>query len=361
MRCAIRSPLDDHPPPAPPTTRDGEEVRILGIETSCDETAAAVVVDGRHVLSSVIHSQADEHADWGGVVPELAGRGHLRMIRPVVEQALADAELQPDELTAIAVTQRPGLLGSLLIGTTAAKALAWAWDKPLVPVHHIEAHIYAALMSVPAWHFPYITLVVSGGHTALYRSNSPLEHQRLGQTLDDAAGEAMDKAATMLGLGYPGGPAIQRAAADGDPRRYVFKRPMLGPDSLDFSFSGMKTALLYKLKGPGGRRQDPTLPESADQASMAASFEEAVMDTLVRKCLRACRQHGIPRLLIGGGVACNQRLRRLMAAACTRPGIEAHFAPPAHCTDNAVMIAGLGHAHFRAGHLSGLALDASAR
>jgi N6-L-threonylcarbamoyladenine synthase len=333
---------------------------ILGIESSCDETAVAVVRDGREVLSSVVYSQIEEHAAWGGVVPEIAGRSHLRAIRPALQTALEEAQLTSTDIDAIAATCRPGLLGSLLIGVTAAKSLAWAWQKPLVGVHHIEAHVYAALMSLPEWQFPYITLVVSGGHTSLYRSDSPLKLELLGCTRDDAAGEALDKAAAMLNLAYPGGPSIQKAAADGNPRGYTFKRPLLGPDSLEFSFSGMKTALLYKLKGPGGRREDPTLPESQNLPDMAASFEEAVADTLVKKSMRACKMTGIPRLLVGGGVACNHRLRKMMAARAPLEGVAAHFAAPEFCTDNAVMIAGLGYARLQAGLVDDLTLDVAA-
>jgi len=333
---------------------------ILGIESSCDETAAAIVRNGREPLSSIVHSQIAEHAAWGGVVPEIAGRSHLRAIVPAIDEALREANCSRQDLAGIAVTARPGLLGSLLVGVTAAKSLAWAWDKPLIPVHHIEAHVYAALMSVDTWQFPYITLVVSGGHTSLYRTDSPLQHSLLGATRDDAAGEALDKAAAMLDLGYPGGPAIQEAAADGDTKAFEFKRPMLDRDSLEFSFSGMKTALLYKLKGPGGKRTDPTLPESDDLSGMAASFETAVMDTLIRKCLRAAKMHDIPRVLVGGGVACNRRLRSMMAEKAGKARVEAIFARPEHCTDNAVMIAGLGHARLQAGECADLLLDVAA-
>ncbi|MCH2100438.1 MAG: tRNA (adenosine(37)-N6)-threonylcarbamoyltransferase complex transferase subunit TsaD [Planctomycetes bacterium] len=337
-----------------------DEALILGIESSCDETAAAVVRGGREALSSVVHSQIAEHAEWGGVVPEIAGRSHLRAIVPAIEEALTEANCHPQDLSGIAVTTRPGLLGSLLVGVTAAKSLAWAWQKPLIPVHHIEAHAYAALMSVDHWEFPYITLVVSGGHTSLFRTESPLAHALLGTTRDDAAGEALDKAAAMLNLGYPGGPAIQKAATDGDPKAYAFKRPMLGPNSLEFSFSGMKTAILYKLKGPGGRREEPTLPESQNLPGMAASFEAAVMDTLIRKCLRAAQQYNIPRILVGGGVACNQRLRVDMASAAEKNGVQAIFARAEHCTDNAVMIAGLGYAHLQQHETADLLLDVAA-
>jgi N6-L-threonylcarbamoyladenine synthase len=334
---------------------------VLGIESSCDETAASVVRGGREVLSSVVHSQIAEHAVWGGVVPEIAGRSHLAKIVPSVEEALREAGLRGEQLDAVAVTARPGLLGSLLVGVTAAKALAWSWGKPLVDVHHIEAHIYAALMSLDEWTFPYITLVVSGGHTSLYRTDSPMEHTLLGATLDDAAGEALDKGAAMLGLSYPGGPAVEKAGADGDPKAYSFKQPMLARDSLDFSFSGMKTALLYKLKGPGGRREDETLPEARDLAGMAASFEHALVETLARKCLRACEMHGVPRVLVGGGVGRNRRLRARLAERAEKAGVAVAFAKPEHCTDNAVMIAGLGGARFAAGLRAGLDLDVAAR
>lgn len=334
---------------------------ILGLESSCDETAAALVRDGREVLSSIVHSQIDEHAVWGGVVPEVAGRGHLRALRAVLEECLADAKLGPEAIDAIAVTTRPGLLGSLLIGATAAKALAWSWQRPLVDVHHIEAHAYAALMSLPKWEFPYVTLIVSGGHTSLYRSDSPLEHSLLGSTRDDAAGEALDKAAKMLDLPYPGGPSIQAAAVGGDPRAFPFKQPMLDRDSLEFSFSGLKTALLYTLKGPGGSRDDEWIIPRDRLADLCASYEFAVTNTLARKAVRACLQTNIPRILVGGGVACNRRLRELLPEHAEREGLVVTFAAPEYCTDNAVMIAGLGHARWEAGLEAGLDVDVSAR
>jgi len=334
---------------------------VLGLETSCDETAAAVVRGGRGVLSSVVHSQVEDHAPWGGVVPEIAGRGHLQSVVPVVEKALEEAGAAPAALAAVAVTARPGLLGSLLVGVTAAKSLAWSWDLPLVAVHHVEAHAFAALMNLPSWEFPYVTLIVSGGHTSLYRTDSPLAHERIGSTRDDAAGEALDKAAALLGLGYPGGPALEVAGASGDPRAYPFKRPLLGPDSLDFSFSGLKTALLYTLKGPGGHRNDPSRMGASETADLSASFEAAVADTLTEKGMRACERTGIPRLLVGGGVARNLRLRRTLEQAATQRGIEAVFALPEQCTDNAAMIAGLGWFLLRDGRTAGLDLEACAR
>lgn len=339
------------------------EALLLGIETSCDETAVAVVRGGREPLSSVVRSQVAEHAAWGGVVPELAGRGHLAALQPSLERALREAGVAPHELAAIAVTTQPGLLGSLLIGATAAKALAWAWDKPLVAVDHVHAHAYAALMSLPPteWDLPAVALVVSGGHTSLYRMDSPLGMHRLGSTRDDAAGEAFDKAAALLGLGYPGGPAIQAAAQGGDPRAFPFKLPLLEADSLDFSFSGLKTALLYTLVGPGNRRDAPWRIPRERLADLCASFEHAVAQTLALKCVRAAQQTGVERILVGGGVACNRRLRALLADEAPRAGCSAHFAPPAHCTDNAVMIAGLGHELWAAGRIAGLDAEVLAR
>lgn len=336
-------------------------MRILGIESSCDETAAAVVADGRRVLSSVVRSQVAEHAAWGGVVPEVAGRGHLAAILPVLEEALGGPLAGAEPPDAVAATVRPGLLGSLLVGVTAAKALAWAWQRPFVAVHHIEAHAYAALLSVPEWHFPYVTLVVSGGHTSLYRTLSPVEHELLGATRDDAAGEALDKAAKLLGLGYPGGPAIEAAGRRGDPGAVPFRLPLLGPDSLDFSFSGLKTALLYLCKGPGGRPEDPDLPGTPPLEDLCASFEAAVAETLARKVLRACDRTGIPRALVGGGVARNRRLRETLGALAEEAGVQVHFAAPEHCTDNAVMVAGLGHALLEAGRIAPLTADVAAR
>ena len=333
---------------------------ILGIETSCDETAAAVVTDGRVVRSSIVHSQADDHAPWGGVVPEIAGRGHLEAIVPVASRALEEAAMDREDLAGIAVTLRPGLLGSLLVGATAAKALSWAWSLPLVGVHHIHAHAYAALMSLEEWEFPYITLIVSGGHTSLYRTTSPLSHALLGETRDDAAGEALDKAANLLGLSYPGGPSIEEAGKNGNPNACPFKLPLLEPDSLEFSFSGLKTALLYRVKGPGGKRNEPDLPDAPPLEDLCASYEHAIARTLAEKCLRACDQEGIPRILVGGGVARNRRLRELLGEMALARGIQAVFAAPEHCTDNAVMIAGLGHALFEVGETVDLRADVAA-
>ncbi len=331
---------------------------VLGIESSCDETAAALVRGGREVLSSVVHSQAAEHARYGGVVPEIAGRSHLAKILPVIDAALSGAAVTLDEIDAIAVTTRPGLIGSLLVGLSAAKALAWAKRKPLVGVHHIEAHVYSAAMERAETPWPCVALVVSGGHTALYRARSPLELERLASTRDDAAGEAFDKVAAILGLGYPGGPSVSRLAERGDPRRFAFPRFRAKDGSLGFSFSGLKTAVLYHVRGQDATRATPAPEEIPDREHVAASFEAAVVDVLVEETLRAARRERARIVLVAGGVACNRRLRVEMTARAGDAGIEAVFPSPAYCTDNAVMIAGLGWEHLRAGRIAGLAADA---
>jgi len=327
---------------------------VLGIETSCDETAAAVVADGREVRSSVVRSQVDLHRAFGGVVPEIACRAHIETILPVVEQALARAAVRLDGIDAVAVTCTPGLVGALLVGVSFAKSLALAKGKPLVGVDHLQGHIYAVRMAFPEISYPCVSLVVSGGHTSLYHSRSEIEHDRLGATTDDAAGEAFDKVAKILGLGFPGGPAIERAAAGRDPGRVAFKRTI--PDSLDFSFSGIKTAVLYRVRGQDARR--PRLLTEEERGDVAAGFQEAVVDVLVEQALRACGRTGTRRLAVGGGVACNGRLREKMRARAAAEGIACWFPPPIFCTDNAAMIAGLGYHLLRAGRASGLDLDA---
>lgn len=334
---------------------------ILGIESSCDETAAALVRDGKEVVSSVVYSQIDEHAIYGGVVPEIAGRSHLRKVLPVIDQALEEASLGLEAVDAIAVTNQPGLIGSLLIGLSAAKGLALSRGLPLVPVHHIEAHVYAASMECEVPPYPCVALVVSGGHTSLYRAESALEMRRLGSTLDDAAGEAFDKVAWLLGLGYPGGPAVSALAREGDPKAIAFPRYRAKGDELGFSFSGLKTAVLYHLRGGDARAATPRPEDIPDRADVAASFELAVVDALVRETLRACRQEGLSEVLVAGGVACNRLLREVMTERAAAEGIRATFPSPAYCTDNAVMIAGLGHELFQAGRAADLSVDALAR
>ncbi len=347
---------------------------VLGIESSCDETAAAVVADGRRVLSSVVATQVDLHARYGGVVPEIASRAHIQRINPVVAEALAVAGLAtstgsvraaaPRGIDAIAVANRPGLVGSLLIGVTAAKTLAWAWGLPLVAVDHIHSHAYSAMIGrerPPEALLPAVALVVSGGHTSLYHLADLVRIERIGRCIDDAAGEAFDKVAAILKLGYPGGPEIDRLAREGDPRAFDLPRSWLGPDSLDFSFSGVKTAVLYQVHG-----QDMNAPSRVERmdrrakADLAAGFQAAVVEVLVGKTLLAADRIGVRRVLVGGGVACNSALRSALTSAGQERGLEVLFADPAYCTDNAAMHAALGYHHLRAGRTAGLDLAAVA-
>lgn len=315
--------------------------RILAIETSCDETAAAVIADGRHVVSNVVASQEAIHAAFGGVFPEVASRQHILSMIPVVEEALVKAHVGWRNLTALAVTYGPGLAGSLLVGVNTAKALALARGLPLVGVNHLEGHIYANWLreapnaDKPDPVFPLVCLIVSGGHTDLVLMTGHGQYRALGSTLDDAAGEAFDKVARMLGLGYPGGPAIQRAAAGGASSAVELPRAWL-PGTYDFSFSGLKTAALrlsqdYEARG-----------EALPVADVAAAFQEAVVDVLTRKAIDACREHAVGDLQIGGGVAANTRLRALAAARCESAGIRLRVPRPGLCTDNGAMVAALG-------------------
>ncbi|MFT7676863.1 MAG: N6-L-threonylcarbamoyladenine synthase [Planctomycetota bacterium] len=339
---------------------------VLGIESSCDETAAAVIVGGREVLSSVIHSQASIHAEWGGVVPEIAGRSHLEQILPVIRAALKDANCGLDDLAGIAVTNRPGLIGSLLVGLSAAKALAFTRGLPLVGVHHIEAHVYAATMELEDQNvYPCLALVVSGGHTALYRADGPASMTQLASTLDDAAGEAFDKVAHLLGLAYPGGPSVSAMALDGDPKAIRFPRYRSKDGSVGFSFSGLKTAVLYYLRGGDALAPTPLPEDIPNRADVAASFQEAVVDTLCKQTLRCAKEQGLDTILLAGGVAANQSLRAVLRERAEALGHTVHYPTPAYCTDNAVMIGGLGWHQLQApGALEltpGLALDASPR
>jgi N6-L-threonylcarbamoyladenine synthase len=323
-------------------------VRILGIETSCDETAAAVVDDGRWVRSSVVSSQADLHARFGGVVPEIASRAHVELIGDVIEQALVEAGTTLAELDAVAAVRGPGLAGALLVGVSAAKAIAVATGLPYVAVHHHEAHVYAALLEDPELEPPLVTLVASGGHTLLIAMESHGSLRVLGQTVDDAAGEAFDKIARFLGLGYPGGPAIDRLAHDGDPAAIAFPRPMLA-DGLDFSFSGLKTAVVqYVRKYP-----------DAEIADVAASFQAAVVDVLIAKLLGAAAETGIRTVVIGGGVAANSSLRERLLDIAARGEIDLVLPALGLCTDNAAMVAGVAAFRLAADGPSSLASGAS--
>lgn len=307
--------------------------RILGIETSCDETAAAVVERGTHVVSSIISSQIDLHARFGGVVPELASRAHLDLLTPIVEEALvaAGSTTAGDGIDAVAATVGPGLIGALLVGVAHAKALASVWGVPFVGVNHLEAHLYAAALEDTAFHPPLLVLLVSGGHTLLVHVEAHGRYRLLGRTIDDAAGEAFDKVARFLGLGYPGGPAVDRLAATGDPHAINFPRAMAN-DGLDVSFSGLKTAVLRHVRAhPDG-----------DLADVCASFQEAVVDVLVAKTLRAADAANVPAICLAGGVAANSSLRARLASAGAASG-RAVFVPAREmCTDNAAMVAGAG-------------------
>ncbi|MEZ5977195.1 MAG: tRNA (adenosine(37)-N6)-threonylcarbamoyltransferase complex transferase subunit TsaD [Planctomycetota bacterium] len=334
---------------------------VLGIESSCDETAAAVVRGGKRILSSIVRSQAPEHAQWGGVVPEVAGRSHLAAITGVVDEALDAAGVALEGVDGIAVTCKPGLIGSLLVGVSVAKALAWQTGLPLVGVDHVEAHVHSATMEFESTEYPCLALVVSGGHTALYRAESPSRIVRLATTLDDAAGEAFDKVSHLLGAGYPGGPAISRLALEGRRDAVDFPRYRADPARPAFSFSGLKTAVLYHLRGGDALAPTPEPDAIANRTDVAASFEEAVVDALVRPTLDLAEREGLRTVLVVGGVACNRRLRERMTAAARERDLEARFPSPAYCTDNAAMVAGLGYEHLRAGERATLELDASPR
>jgi N6-L-threonylcarbamoyladenine synthase len=331
-------------------------VLVLGIETSCDETAAAVVRDGRQVLSSVVATQARLHVPYGGVVPEIACRAHLSAMLPVLHRALEEAGVTIEEIDAVAVGNRPGLIGSLLIGLTTAKVVAWLYNLPIIGVNHIHAHAYAAALDREGPVFPCATLVVSGGHTTLFNSRSPIDHEIIGATRDDAAGEAFDKAASILGLSYPGGPAIGRAARNGDRKAVHFKRTRF-ENSLDFSFSGIKTAVLYHCRGQNAAEPKAPLSEK-EVADVAASFQEAVTRTLADRLIEAAETIGARRVCVGGGVAANSRLREMLQKAAPKRGLELLMPPMKYCLDNAAMVAGLGWRLHQAGEIADLTLDA---
>jgi N6-L-threonylcarbamoyladenine synthase len=362
---------------------------ILGIETTCDETAAAVVRDGREVLSNVVSSQVDLHAKFGGVVPEVAARAHLEALNAIVAEALSRAGVHDPaaELAAVAVANCPGLIGCLLVGTAAAKAFAFAWQKPLLAVNHVQAHLYSVLLtesgqkpvtsgqsptasgpsalssdhrplttdhSVP---FPAIGLVMSGGHSSLYHVESFHHLRRIGQTQDDAVGEAFDKVAAILHLGYPGGPLIDRLAEAGDPFAVKFPVSHLEKDSLNFSFSGLKTAVLYHVNGKKGRERDASALTGQQKADVAASFQRVAAQMLVEKLRRAAGRFETKSLLIGGGVSANTAIRTAVTALGDELGLPVFIPPMRYCTDNGAMIAGLGHELLAAGNVATLALE----
>jgi N6-L-threonylcarbamoyladenine synthase len=371
-------------------TKPPETLTILGIETSCDETAVAVLTGGHHVRSNVVATQFDVHAKYGGVVPELASRAHIENLDACMAEALSQAGVSRSDIDAIAVSNRPGLVGCLLIGVTTAKTLALAWGKPLIGVNHIHAHACSAAIelqdapssaadargqaprlvlpgatgglsaSVCASLWPAIALVVSGGHTSLFLVRSPLSIELLGSTIDDAAGEAFDKVASILGLGFPGGPIVERTAAGGNPRACEFPRTMLGRESLDFSFSGLKTAVLYTVHGPGKTAGGLERLSAQQIADIAASFQAAVTDVLASKTMQAVRSTGVRRVVVGGGVAANKALRTALTEACRSNGIDLTLTPMRYCTDNGAMIAHMGYEYLRAGRTDPLSLEARA-
>jgi len=303
----------------------------LCIESSCDETAAAVIRDGRRVLSNVVASQVDVHARYGGVVPELASRKHVEAVSVVINTALKEAGVVLSEIEGIGVTRGPGLVGALLVGISTAKALAWALDIPLAAVHHMEGHILAPFLEDPP-EFPFLALAVSGGHTHLYRVDGIGQYRILGQTLDDAAGEAYDKVAKLLGLGYPGGAQIDKLAGQGSPDRIAFPRPMLHKPNFDFSFSGIKTAVMQYVESVSNGIDD------RHRADIAASFQEAMIEVLTRKTLRAATQEGLERIVVAGGVACNSGLRLRFHELAGKQGVRIYFPSPSLCGDNAAML-----------------------
>ncbi len=333
---------------------------LLTLETTCDETAAAIVNDRLEVLASVVASQAKLHEIYKGVVPEIAARAHVERILPVIDETLKEANLTLDDLDGIAVANTPGLSGSLLVGLAAAKALCFAKSLPLIAINHLHAHVYACQFATQTPIYPCVGLVVSGGHTHLYHYTSAIQNRFLGGTIDDAAGEAFDKVASMLGLPYPGGPSISKVALNGDPTGFKFPRSFLNEDRIAFSFSGLKTAVRYAITGPGKFELDSTAIPDQTVADLAASFQQAVVDCLVAKSIQAvgqCSAKGNPkRLCVGGGVAANRVFRDQLAKECEQQGIELYFAALEHCTDNAVMGA-IAIERFKAGLFEDLNLD----
>jgi N6-L-threonylcarbamoyladenine synthase len=314
---------------------------VLGIETTCDETACAVVKDGKEILSNVVSSQIDLHRHYGGVFPELACRRHLDILLPVIQQALTEAEVSPEEIDLVAVAKGPGLIGALLIGLNAAKALAFAWNRPFIGVNHVEAHLYAAMMGQEKPIFPSLGVVVSGGHTFLVRILEIGRYELIGTSVDDAVGEAFDKVAVLLGLSYPGGPAIETLAKQGDPKRYPFKPGCVKGHPWDFSFSGLKTNVLYTIKGPNASKDSPLKISEADKAHVAASFQETALSDIANKALKAAEHFQCQAIYLGGGVSNNQRLRELFNSS-----LPTYWPPLGLSLDNAAMIAGLGYHKF---------------
>jgi tRNA N6-adenosine threonylcarbamoyltransferase len=323
-------------------------MRVLGIETSCDETGVAVYDGAGGLLAHALHSQIALHARYGGVVPELASRDHVRKLLPLVHKVLKDSAIYPGKVDGVAYTAGPGLVGALLVGALTARSLAWAWNVPAIAVHHMEGHLLAPMLEAEPPGFPFIALLVSGGHTLLVEVGGVGHYRVLGDSVDDAVGEAFDKTAKLLGLPYPGGPALAELARQGDPARYRFPRPMTDRPGLDFSFSGLKTFALNTWRESAQGAQE--------RADIARAFEEAVVDTLMIKCRRALAETGIGRLVVAGGVGANQRLRERLSDLVKREGGHAFYPRPEFCTDNGAMIACAGYRRLQAGRTEGLAV-----
>ncbi|MBI5827636.1 MAG: tRNA (adenosine(37)-N6)-threonylcarbamoyltransferase complex transferase subunit TsaD [Deltaproteobacteria bacterium] len=333
---------------------------ILGIESSCDDTAASVVEDGRRVLSTIVASQDDIHGRYGGIVPELASRSHIEAVIPVVEGALEKAGVSLGSIDGVSVTQGPGLVGSILVGLSFAKAISFAANLPLTAVNHIESHPHAAFLyegeEKDAPRFPFVALVVSGGHTTLLLMEGPTGYRVLGQTLDDAAGEAFDKVAKLMGLGYPGGAAIDALARQSDPGKVAFSRPYIAKGSLDFSFSGIKTAVLNHVRGLS-LKDGEVIPEATIR-DISAGFQGAVVDVLVDKAFWAAKRHGVGEIVVAGGVACNSRLRQRFEERARQEGVRLFIPPPRFCSDNGAMVAALGYHQLKKGMIAPLDLNA---
>jgi len=328
-------------------------MHILGIETSCDETGLALYDSDRGLLAHALYSQVDIHADYGGVVPELASRDHIRKVLPLLRQVLANAGVTAGEIGGVAYTAGPGLIGALLVGAAIGRSLAWTWQVPAIAVHHMEGHLLAPMLEPDPPAFPFIALLVSGGHTMLVEVREPGRYRILGDTLDDAVGEAFDKTAKLLGLAYPGGPVLARLAEDGNPDRFRFPRPMVDRPGLDFSFSGLKTFAINTLNEAGNDAQT--------RADIARAFEDAVVDTLAIKCRRALQSTGATRLVVAGGVGANRRLRERLAVIANDAGGKCYFPRPEFCTDNGAMIAYAGCQRLLHGQSQPLAIEPRAR
>jgi len=339
--------------------KDEKDILVLGIETSCDDTCAAVVKNGEEILSNAVSSQNEIHQKYGGVVPEIASRKHIEMIDIITSEALLKANTSPEEINLVAVTNRPGLLGSLLVGVGAAKAFSYYNEIPLIAINHLKAHIFANILAGnqinPEMPDKYISLIVSGGHSSLYIVDENLNIKEIGHTVDDAAGEAFDKAARFLNLGYPGGPVIDRISKNANSHFIEFTRPMIESGDFNFSFSGIKTALIYRIK------KYPYLLQEKYISDIAASFQAAVVDVLVQKTIRACKKFKISKVLVSGGVAANSKLRQEFMTAAEKQGIRIYVPPVNLCMDNAAMVAGLGYFEFKKGKSSGLDIDVYSR